>query len=137
MFNLHHHDHHHHRHIDLVITTRQMELFSNHMTEVFVEKTILFLQKNFAEWAADKDDAALSAYIRSMMAFGKKHNVLKQINLQKLMHYHIRYAFEIPLHKDMGLILDELHVSENNRVRNFYQHLKSVASPVAPTEFSS
>ena len=126
MFNF-HRDHHHHTHIDLVITARQMELFSHQMTEVFVAKTIVFLRKNFAAWTANKDDAALGEYIRKMMALGKKHAVTKQINLQKLMHYHIVYGFEIPLSKELEHVLNDHQHNENMRVTNFYQSVRAAA----------
>ena len=116
--------------MDLVLTANQMQLFSAHMAETFVNKTMLFLRKNFADWAIDKDDAALADYIRSMMALGKKHHILKQINLQKLMHYHIRYAFNVPLSKDHANILDDKKYNENNRVKNLLQHLQSVSMTV-------
>jgi hypothetical protein len=108
-----------------IIKTSQLQMFSDVKIEQFVKKTIAFLRKNFVEWAGEKDDAELAKYIHSMIDLGKRYKILKEINLQKLMHYHIRYKFDIPLHKDLEQFLVEHKLKERNRLENFHRRLQS------------
>src|SRR5580698_9151709 len=101
------------------IKTIQLQKFSEVRFEEFRKKTIVFLRNNFAEWANGKDDTELRKYVNAMIEFGKKYKVFKEINLQKLMHYHIYYKFDIPLPKNLEKFLVEYKLTENNRVKNF------------------
>jgi len=112
----------------MIIKTIQLQKFSEVRFEEFRKKTIGFLRRNFAEWATGKDDVELRKYINSMIEFGKKYNVFKEINLQKLMHYHIQYQFDIPLRKNMEKLLNEGKLTEKNRIENFHRGLKSEAA---------
>lgn len=109
----------------MIIRKEQMQVFSDHVTEVFDKKTIAFLRTNFKEWAEGKDDAALKSYIHSMVSLGKKYKILQQLNVQKLMHYHIQYKFDIPLHRNLEAILTEYKYKEGNRVHHLRDFLKS------------
>ncbi len=118
----------------MIIKAEQMEQFSTYMLEVFIKKTIVFLIGNFKEWAEGKDETALRHYIRSIMDLGKKYHVTKQINLQKLMHYHIEYKFDLPLHSDVVKILTQNKNSESLRIENLHRYLKSKVEVNSGTE---
>jgi hypothetical protein len=109
----------------MIIKTSQLQKFSEVRFEEFRKKTIVFLRRNFAEWANGKDDTELRKYINSMIEFGKKYKVFKEINLQKLMHYHIHYQFDIPLRKNQEKLLTENKLTEKNRIENFHRWLRT------------
>lgn len=102
-----------------------MEAFRQIEVEKFVQKSVLFLKNNFADWCADKRQEEIEAFIYKMIEFGEQYDIKKQLNLQKLMFFKIEFEFDIPLVKVLEEILNEVEKNESYRVTQFYKTLDS------------
>jgi len=109
----------------LVITNKQMEAFRQIEVEKFVQKSVVFLHNNFADWCADKTPDDIEAFIYEMIAFGEQYEIKKQLNLQKLMFFKIEFGFDVPLVVELEGILGEVEKNEGYRVKCFYKLLLS------------
>jgi hypothetical protein len=109
----------------MVIRNHQINKFSELSLEAFLERTILFFKKNFSEWVETKNEAELRNYIQQMIELGKSFQIFSELNIQKLLFYHIIFQFDIPLHPNLILCLANSNIDEDTRVENFYLNLKS------------
>ncbi len=107
-----------------------MKAFRQIEVEKFVQKSIVFLQENFADWCADKEQETIEAFIHEIIAFGEQYEIQKQLNLQKLMHFKITYEFDIPLVEHLEAILSPVDTNESYRVKCFYKSLLNNELPV-------
>ncbi len=111
-----------------------MEAFRQIEVEKFVQKSVVFLQQNFADWCADKEQEAIEAFIHGIIAFGEQYEIRKQLNLQKLMHFKITYEFDVPLVEHLEEILSQVETNESYRVKCFYKSLLNKELPVKKEE---
>ena len=114
----------------LIIKDIQMKAFRQIEVEKFVQKSVVFLQENFADWCADKEQEAIETFIHDIIAFGEQYEIRKQLNLQKLMHFKITYEFDIPLVEHLEAILSPVDTNESYRVKCFYKSLLNNELPV-------
>ncbi len=107
-----------------------MEAFRQIEVEKFVQKSVVFLRQNFPEWCTDKEQEEIEAFIHEIIAFGEQYDIRKQLNLQKLMHFKIKYEFDIPLVEHLEAILSPIDTNESYRVKYFYKSLLNDDQPV-------
>lgn len=100
-----------------------MEAFRQIEVEKFVQKSVVFLQNNFADWCVDKEQEAIEAFIYEMIAFGEQYDIKKRLNLQKLMFFKIEFGFDVPLVEELEEILGEVDMNESYRVKSIYKSL--------------
>ncbi len=93
--------------------------------EQFISTSLLFLRENFPEWSQTKEDKFLRDFINKMIQFGREYNILKEINVQKLMAYKIEYDFVMPLKNDRKIKLNQQDFEEDYRMDQFYIALES------------
>ena len=110
----------------LIIKDIQIEAFRQIEVEKFVQKSVVFLQENFADWCADKEQEAIETFIHEIIEFGEQYEIRKQLNLQKLMHFKISYEFDIPLVEHLEAILSPVDTNESYRITQFYKTLDTV-----------
>lgn len=118
----------------LVIKDVQMEAFRQIEVEKFVQKSVVFLRQNFADWCADKEQEEIEVFIHKIIAFGEQYEIRKQLNLQKLMHFKITYEFDIPLVEHLEEILTPVDTNESYRVKCFYKSLLNKELPIKSAE---
>lgn len=106
-----------------VIKNKQMEAFRQIEVEKFVQKSVVFLQNNFADWCVDKERDEIEAFIYEMIDFGEQYDIKKQLNLQKLMFFKIEFGFDVPLVEGLEEILGDIGKNESWRVKCFYKSL--------------
>lgn len=104
----------------MIVRKEQLARFSQGMVDAFIGKTIVFLRSNFPDWAGSKSDTQLGRLVQEMIDLGAAHGIKKEINIQKLLYYKVRFDFDIPLHKKLFPILTEIDVDEDSRTENFY-----------------
>ncbi len=100
-----------------------MEAFRQIKVEKFVQKSIVFLRQNFPEWCANKEQEEIETFIHEIIVFGEQYEIRKQLNFQKLMHFKIKYEFDIPLVEHLEAILSPVDMNESYRVKCFYKSL--------------
>ena len=118
----------------LIIKDIQMEAFRRIEVEKFVQKSVVFLQENFPDWCANKEQDEIEAFIHEIITFGEQYEIRKQLNLQKLMHFKISYEFDIPLVEHLEAILSPVDTNESYRVKCFYKSLLNKELPVKREE---
>ncbi|MCX6270832.1 MAG: hypothetical protein NTU44_06360 [Bacteroidetes bacterium] len=109
----------------MIIRNKQIQLFIYFRVESFILSTIEFIRSNFPDFAEDKSDGEIRSYINKMMEICKMYEITTELNIQKFIHYHIHFQFDIPLHKILASILSENGRAEGVRLENFYLCLLS------------
>ena len=104
----------------MIVRKDQLVRFSQDLVDAFIAKTVEFLRSNFPDWVGVKDDEQLGMFIQEMIDLGAEHEIKKEINVQKLIYYKIRFNFKLPLHKKLLLLLTEKGIDEDGRTENFY-----------------
>lgn len=107
----------------LSLQPKQIASFEKSERTKFVQKTVVFLKYNYYEWTQGKSDKELEQYVESMIALGKKYEIYKEINIQKLLFLNRQFSFALPLTFAHRNVLMEEGLDEDSRIKQFYKSL--------------
>jgi len=102
-----------------------MEAFQEIEREKFIVKSLHFLEKNFPEWCADKDENERREFINFSIDFGEKYDIRKEINLQKMMVFDIQYEL-LQREKEIKDILETVFQEEDNKIKTIEKHYNEI-----------
>ena len=117
----------------LQITTAQNQRLVAEVTQNFVAKCVLFVDNNFADWCADKAADEKQSFVNLMVDFAHAHNVMGELNIQKLIFWKIEYDFAMPLADYQQYKLQRKEFDENYRVAQFFNYITGTESLIKIT----
>jgi len=121
----------------MIITKNQIDQFEKNKIEDFITKTIIFLRTNFASLFNNKHDIELKEYVNDFINFGLNYRIYKEMNIQRLIIYCLKYNCQFPLPKALELNLISNKFDEDTRVENFYFNLKTERYKLTNIELSN
>lgn len=104
----------------LVIKETQLDAFKIVAREKFIQKSLIFLKENFYSWSREQSEDDLVEFINKMIDFGAKMGIHKEINVQKLMVFHLR-------HPELNL-REELLKEEYVPIHNFKEEEQKITA---------
>jgi len=108
----------------LTIRKEQFQAFATNEMEKFILDTTAWIKENEPNWFSDnKQKIEIQKFIKELIIFAKKCNVHKEINIQRLVYYKIKYNYDLPLSKGLNDTLTEENLEEEKRVQNFFLSL--------------
>lgn len=102
-----------------------MEQMGNSKLVKVVEDLEIWLDQKFPDWKQNSQNSDSTHYIRKMLDFSAGYQIRKELNVRHVIEYHIRYCFQIPLHKNLESCLVQYQWNEDYRMENFYCSLVS------------
>ncbi len=103
--------------VEMIISNAQRAKLGESQRKLFVDKTVIFLKENTAQWAESKSDEQIIAVIDSLIAIGKDRNIKKEINIQKLAYHWIKYDLKMPPSAQIDTELRQVGLGEDYRVK--------------------
>ena len=98
----------------------QMEAVDQNEREKFILQSITFLRDALPIWSQGKDDEDLRHFVKEMIYLAHRKSIHREINIQKLMHYRIQYAHDIPESDYPGDRLGGEDLDEYQKVERLY-----------------
>ncbi|MBP6311718.1 MAG: hypothetical protein KA408_05570 [Flavobacteriales bacterium] len=108
----------------MIIAQQQLEALGAPHKEAFIAKTLVFLRKECAQWAMNKEDEVIVESIENMIYFAKRYDVKKEVNVQKLLYHWIQSELELPFKQPLKDALMQENVSEDKRVKDMIKKTK-------------
>lgn len=109
----------------MIIKEEQIRELGAGSKQDFVERTLLFLCENTPEWAEQRSDDEARSYITSVIELAGDRSITKEINIQKILYYCIRYGIQIPFRKRMEEVLGFESPGEDERIKNMIKEIHS------------
>jgi len=103
------------------ITSSQIAFLAKIEKEKFVQKSLLFLNYNFPEWAKGKSEEELKIFVNQVINMAMQYDLSKERSVQKLMYFIIQFQMPIPLSKELSNILTPSNTTEALRIKNLYK----------------
>jgi len=104
----------------LIIRHEQMAAFDQNEREKFIFESISFLRETLQIWSMGKCDEDIRRFAKKMVDMAHRRNIHQEINIQKLMHYKIQYAYDIPESDYPGDRLGGEDLDEYQKVERLY-----------------
>lgn len=111
--------------IMLIIRKEQIRVLENDVMKRFIHDSLLFLEKNVPSWCHGKSKEEKEKFIREIIEFAHGVDILKEVNIQKLMIYKLLYNYTIPLSQYQKETLSKTGFDEEHRISQFYDLLTS------------
>jgi len=108
----------------VVVRKEQFQSFKTNEIQKFIMKSIDWIKHNEPGWYIDYiSQNDIQVFIQEMINFANENNIHQEASIQRLIIFKIRYAYEIPLQKDLKDILTSANLDESKRVDNFFTRL--------------
>jgi len=111
----------------LFISEEQDKAMAKDMTERFIFKTVLLLEKRLQVWCQNNSTEERDQFVRSMIIFCRNKKIFKEINIQKLIFWQVEPGFTIPLSGYLESILNRENYYEECRMERFFKAITSGA----------
>jgi hypothetical protein len=105
----------------LYVREEQDSAMANDMMERFVSKTLLLLGDSAPAWCEDKSTGERERFVKSIIEFARSRNIFKEINIQKLLIWHVEYGYAIPLSNYLESVLNRKDFYEDYRMEQFFK----------------
>jgi len=107
---------------------KQIANFTKIEEAKFVQKTVVFIKYNYRDWTKNRSDEELEDFVNEMILIGKKSEIFKEVNIQKLIFLNIQFQYPLPLTFAHRILLKEENIDEDHRVKKFYKALLNISS---------